>query len=170
MRIVGNRYSYPRKEFEIFFRKYYKLALLVSGRITRDLVASEDIVQDVFFALWEKSDSSLHAPTLKSYLLKSVKNRSLNHIRDKKKQTEISSHFSEVTNEDYDFERDEKISQILFEVENLPPRCKDVFKLIALKRLKYSEAAQILGVTNNTVKTQLLIAYKHLRKIYLIFL
>jgi RNA polymerase sigma-70 factor (ECF subfamily) len=164
-----SKYGFPEEKFEIFFKQYYKLALLISVRITNDLVSSEDIVQDTFLELWKKSEVNPIGTNLKSYLLKSVKNRSLNYVRDKKEHIELEPDLHEFFDEEYNFEREEKISKILFEIDKLPPKCKEIFKLVALKQLKYSEVAEKLNITNNTVKTQLNIAYKQLRKFCLIF-
>lgn len=164
-----SKYGFSEKGFEKFFRQYYKLALLVSIRITNDLVASEDLVQDVFFDLWENQKVNPLAPNLKSYLLKSVKNRSLNYNRDKRVQLEYNVDSYQDPDGAYDFERDEKISRVLREVDNLPPKCREIFRMVVFNRLKYNEVAVKLNITNNTVKTQLAIAYKQLKKFCLIF-
>ena len=166
---LKSKYNFPEKEFVNFFKQYYKLALLISVRITNNFVISEDIVQDVFLDLWKKSEVNHLNPNLKSYLLKSIKNRSLNYNRDKKKHLGFTPGVHEIADEEYNFEREEKISKILFEMDKLPPKCQGIFKMVVFKQMKYSEVAEKLNVTINTVKTQLAIAYKHLRKFCLIF-
>jgi RNA polymerase sigma-70 factor (ECF subfamily) len=169
MKKLKSEYGFSEKEFDNFFRQYYKLALLISMRITKDLGASEDIVQDVFFNLWKNPGVNPLDPHLKSYLLKSVKNRSLNYNRDKADHTEFNLSKHEFTDEEYNFEREEKISRILLEIDKLPPKCREIFKMVVFKKLKYSEVAEELNITNNTIKTQLSIAYKQLKKFCLIF-
>lgn len=164
-----SHYNIPEKEFEKFFRQYYKLALFISVRITNDLADSEDIVQSVFFELWRNPNIYTFNSNLKSYLLKSVKNRSLNYNRDKKDHLEFNVNSHEYHDEEYNFEREEKISKILSEIDQLPPKCQEIFKMVVFKQLKYSEVAKILKVTNNTVKTQMAIAFKRLKKLSLIF-
>jgi len=170
MKKFDPKYGFSEKEFENFFRQYYKLALLISVRITKDMVSSEDIVQDVFFNLWKNSGVNPLDPHLKSYLLKSVKNKSLNYNRDKVDHPEFNLSEHEFPDEEYNFEREEKISRILFEIDKLPPRCQEIFKMVVFKKLKYSDVAEKLKITNNTVKTQLSIAYSQLKKFCLIFL
>jgi RNA polymerase sigma-70 factor (ECF subfamily) len=169
MEKLKSKYGFSEKEFEVFFRQYYKLALLISTRITNDLVTSEDLVQDVFFDLWENQKVNPLAPNLKSYLLKSVKNRSLNYNRDKKDHLEFNLNLNESPDEDYNFEREEKICRILLEIDKLPPKCQEIFKMVVFKGMKYSDVSEKLQITNNTVKTQLTIAYKQLKKFCLIF-
>lgn len=169
MKKFDPKYGFSDKEFEHFFRQYYKLALLISIRITKDLDSSEDIVQDVFFNLWKNPGVNPLDPHLKSYLLKSVKNRSLNYTRDKVDHVEFKPGEHEFFDEEYNFEREEKISRILLEIDKLPPKCREIFKMVVFKKLKYSEVAEELNITNNTIKTQLSIAYKQLKKFCLIF-
>lgn len=169
MEKLKSKYGFPEKDFELFFRQYYRLALLISVKLTRDLISSEDIVQDAFLNIWRNSDLNLSDPGLKSYLLKSVKNRSLNFIRDKKEHLEFVPDLHESVDEEYSFERDEKMAKMLFEIDNLPPKCKEIFEMILFKKLKYKEVAKILNISTNTVKTQLSVAYKQLKKAYLFF-
>jgi RNA polymerase sigma-70 factor (ECF subfamily) len=159
-------YGFSEAEFEVFFKKYYKLALCISVRFTDNLTASEDIVQDIFLRLWKNAEILRPGDSLKSLLLKAVKNKSLNYIRDKKKNQEINSIRRFPAEEKDDFEPDERISRLLVHIENLPPKCREVLDLVIFKGKKYQEAANQLGISVNTVKTQMGIAYKQLRKIF----
>ena len=59
--------------------------------------------------------------------------------------------------------RAELLQLILLEAESLPPRLKEVFKLIYLEGLTLPETAERLGVSFNTVKTQKATAVKKMR-------
>lgn len=157
-------YQFSEAEFEVFFRKYFKLALLVSVRITGNAVAAEDIVQDVFMWIWKNADLIRPGDTMKSLLLTSVKNKSLNYLRDKKDTREIAPAFAIKTDEKDEFEPDERLIFILEQINQLPPRCRDIFMMVVFHEKKYHEAAEHFGVSVNTVKTQMGIAYKQLRE------
>jgi RNA polymerase sigma-70 factor (ECF subfamily) len=157
-------YGFSEAEFEVFFKRYYKLALCVSVRITGNFTASEDIVQDIFLRLWKNAEILRPGESLKSLLLKAVKNKSLNYIRDKKKNQDLHSIRLIPDEEKDDFEPDERISGILMQIESLPPKCREIFNLVVFKEQKYQEVASQLGVSVNTIKTQMGIAYKQLRK------
>jgi RNA polymerase sigma-70 factor (ECF subfamily) len=58
-------------------------------------------------------------------------------------------------------------------IENMPPRCREVFKMSRQQQLSYNEIAQALQISANTVETQIVKALRMLRtglKDYLVIL
>ena len=49
-------------------------------------------------------------------------------------------------------------------VDSLPEQCRMILCLVAFEDMKYAEVAERLRVSVNTVKTQMKIAYRELRK------
>ena len=47
-------------------------------------------------------------------------------------------------------------------IDELPPRCKMIFKLVREDGLKYKEVAQILNISVNTIDAQMAIAVKRI--------
>lgn len=68
-----------KKTFESLFNLYYSGLIVYANRFTNQIEISEDIVHDVFIALWEKKDS-LFMESAKAYLFSSVHNRCLNYL------------------------------------------------------------------------------------------
>lgn len=59
---------------------------------------------------------------------------------------------------------EEEVERILAETEfELPPKCREIFRLAMLGK-DNEEIARLLGVSENTVKTQKKIAYKKLKQ------
>lgn len=158
------KYQLTEAEFEVFFNEYFRLALLVSVRITDDVSASEDIVQDVFLWIWNHMESIRPGESLKPLLLTSVKNKSLNYLRDKKDTREITEAISLKSDDKGFTEQDERLAQLLEQIDSLPARCREIFMLVVFHEKKYKEAAEHFGVSINTIKTQMGIAYKQLRE------
>lgn len=165
MRKIYTSHGLSEKEFEKFFRQYYKLAIYISVKVTNNASASEDIVQDVFFNIWKNPEQINPSKSLKSYLLTSVKNRSLNYLRNTKPTTDIFALPNNFMDVEYDFSNEEKMVVILSEIDKLPPKCGEIFKLVVLHEKKYKQVAEALNISLNTVKTQMGIAYKQLRNI-----
>lgn len=164
MKDIKSPYLLSEPEFEVFFRKYFKLALLVSVRITENPVASEDIVQDIFLWIWKNAEQIRPGESMKSLLLTSVKNKSLNFVRDKKNTREVDSAMPVKTDDKDEFDQDERLAIILEQIDQLPPKCRDIFMMVVFNEKKYHEAASYFGVSVNTIKTQMGVAYKQLRE------
>jgi len=154
------------ERFCLFFKDNYQTACLIANRYVKNMDHSEDLVQDVFTALWERRESVGKSLNLKNYLYTAVKNHALNFIlREKRDDISISGIFTETSDEDpLDFYDKEVMAiKILHAIDELPPHCKVIFNLAYQKELTYQEIADKLNISKNTVKTQMGIAYKSLR-------
>lgn len=125
-----------------------------------------EIVNDVFISLWQNRNSFKEIKSIKSYLFSSVKNRSINHIR--KKKLEVTNLWPE--NEQSTFRADavieEKEHQTALEnlMNELPPRCRQVFAMSRIDQLSYAEIAELLDISIKTVESQMGKALKLFRK------
>ncbi|WP_010133986.1 sigma-70 family RNA polymerase sigma factor [Ochrovirga pacifica] len=145
------------------FKNHYKEFCLLSFHYTQDMSEAEDVVQDVFVKVLEKSEDITQ---LKHYLMVAVKNASLKRITNKYACVELKeqsltegSLFSE-TDKEHAFKR--KV-QLYKQIDLLPTQCRKIFLMCVLEGYKYQEVADRLGISVNTVKTQMKKAYKILR-------
>ena len=126
-------------------------------KLVRDDDAAKDIVHMVFLNLWEKRDTVTEQEKIKSYLFRSIHNRSLNYIRDQKKFTDPSGYEQWETASAYtksaDFmeerELEDKINRAL---DSLPEKCREVFLLSRFEGKKYAEIASELKISVKTVE------------------
>lgn len=68
-----------RKAFDELCRKYYAMLVSYARLFLRDDWA-EDVVQDVFYNVWQRRETLDDSNSLYKYLLRSVYNRSLNYL------------------------------------------------------------------------------------------
>jgi RNA polymerase sigma-70 factor (ECF subfamily) len=102
----------------------------------------------------------------------------MNKIKQHSIRTEHNEHYAygkELTSNEVESAvlATELEQQIEIIIENMPPRCREVFKMSRQQQLSYSEIAQTLRITTNTVETQIVKALRMLRsglKDYLIIL
>jgi RNA polymerase sigma-70 factor (ECF subfamily) len=66
------------KTFEQTFRAYYEPLTAFAFRYVRDAAAAEDLVQDVFGALWTGRATIEITTSVRAYLFAAVRNRALN--------------------------------------------------------------------------------------------
>lgn len=151
--------------FEELFRKYFPSLMAFAGRFLPDEDDAREVVHKVFINLWEKRSMLDTSTSLKSYLFKSVHNRSLNVIRDRKKFVgdEVPDLASEIDVE-AQMEAMELEERIMKVIEGLPEKCKEVFKMSRFEGLKYNEIADKLGISVKTVENQMSKALKVLRE------
>ncbi|MBC7417160.1 MAG: RNA polymerase sigma-70 factor [Pedobacter sp.] len=133
--------------------------------------AAEEIVHDVLVSLWKRRNTFDEITNLNTYLYVSIKNLSLNYLRDqdKLKRMDIETLYDKSTYISIDPEslliKKEQIERLNTLINNLPLRCKMVFKLIKVDGLKYKEAAALLNISTKTVENQLAIAFKKIAEI-----
>lgn len=153
------------KAFKKIFYIYSNRLFIWSYKITQDSSASEDIVQNFFISFWEKREIIPVDCSFKAYAYKAVYNASLNHLRD----NERFVHGYEITIDMIDAEVDEDDLQelkrlLLKAIDELPDRCKKIFVMATLEKKKYTEVANQLGISVNTVKVQVSKAYRILKQ------
>lgn len=71
-----------KKQFETLFQLYWKRMFLFTVKTVADEEDAKEIVQEVFKSLWERS-SNLELADAERYLLRSVKLKSLEYLRNK---------------------------------------------------------------------------------------
>ena len=151
-----------QKVFKNLFNKNYKELVLYANGYLFDTAASEDVVQEVLIYIWEHPDKLKIKTSLKSYLFSMVRNRCLNYLKSVKITDTykfLEFNISLITDHVFDssLDEDKKIvyHQILKMVDMFPERMQQIVKLKFLHNYKYTEIAEELGISVNTVKTQL---------------
>lgn len=158
--------------FEQYFRDNYRFLLMASFRIVRDTGLARELVNDVFMKVWEDG-ASMHIETsLKSYLHRTVVNRSLNEVnrlKTQKKRMSMLPPGSQETPAPMTLEEDELRMRMYRAIEALPEQCKKVFKMSRFEDLGHGEIAEKLGISAYTVKNHIAHALKLLTKTLIFF-
>lgn len=153
------------KAFKILFEAYSEQLYLYAAGFLGDREEARDIVQDAFVYLWENRKKITYTGSLYSYLLRSVKNSCIDykmHEKVKEKYIREMEYLQEEAEEVSDnFEESYKRLQKV--IDTLPPKCKEIFVLGCVEGYSYKEVATRLGVSVNTVKTQIKLAYKKVK-------
>jgi RNA polymerase sigma-70 factor, ECF subfamily len=159
-----------KEAFEKIFKSYYKRLHGFAYSFVEQAENAEDIVQTVFLRIWTQRENWNPPGTVKQYLFTAVKNEALNNLRHEKiiidAEEEVIRSFKEFQRENEFSENIDK-EEIRIKIENgineLPPRCRQIFLLNRRSGLTYTEIAEYLGVSINTVNTQMGRALKSLR-------
>lgn len=135
----------------------------------KDKQIAEEIVSDAFINLWRNRTRLLEIENLKAYLYVTVKNLSIKELSRNKAQPDFNLHYlllqnvsaTDRTPEELMVSK-EVIKQIEAAIENLPPKCKLVFKMVRDYGLRYKEVSQILNISVKTIDAQMAIAAKRI--------
>ena len=154
--------------YEILFNHYYPRLCTYASVYVKHPDVAEEIVQETFIRIWEKRSMISIRTTFKAYLYRSVHNNCINYLKGKKYLSEKDETYrnellkqSELNIRHMDTGIIDKIVSEEFDVEfrkalkDLPVQCLEVFKMCRNERLSYSETAEKMGLSVNTVKTQM---------------
>lgn len=158
-----------QRALRYFFDKYYDNLCNYVNLYVRDKSVSEDLVQDLFVYFWEKRESIVLESSVKSYLFRASRNKYLNYFRDERChhliEQEVNSKRELVAypnEEALDLSQLEEI--ITSSINNLSPRCREVYLLHRNNDLCYKEIASLMNISVKTVENQMTIALKKLRE------
>jgi len=149
-----------QESFKRLFHLYYDPLVIYAERYLYDRASSEDMVQEAFIYIWEHSNTIEIKTSFKAYLYTMVRNRCLNNLKTIKITDDIEILDYIVINsvkkqDDFQDEKIRKHKKILLFVETLPERMKAVFNLKYTQHYSHSEISNELGISKNTIKTQL---------------
>lgn len=156
--------------YKELFSKYSKSLFYYACKfIVED--EARDVVQDVFMALWTQRRELEINTSLNSYLFGVTRNKCLKQLRKKARTTDSDS-LSLQEAQYYESQNDAISSLIEKELndkyeealQQLPPKCLEVFLLSRRMNLKNKEIAAQLNISEKAVEKHISKALKHLRK------
>lgn len=126
---------------------------------------AEEVVSDVFIKVWQKRQSLHTIQHLKMYLFSSTRNTALNYLkREGLQKISPEDYWVELQSIYFSPEQlmitEEMIEKIHKAVQDLPVRCRLIFKLVKEEGLKYREVAELLNISTKTVENQMTLALK----------
>ncbi len=157
------------KAFESMFREYYSILCEYATKILRDSDKAEETVQDLFYNIWKKKEKLNINVSIKSYLFRSVHNNCLLIIQHKgveKKYEDYIKHINpSFTPDPSEQLRYKELSETINKIMNqLPIKCKEVFRLSRHEGLKYKEIADKLSISVKTVEVHMGKALRYFRE------
>lgn len=152
-----------RNDIEQLFKAHYAQMYRLAVALLHDDDLARDIVHDVFASLL---DSSLDITVSGGYLIKAVRNRCLNYIRDCEIHQRIANRYF-LENEEYeseDWPDDETIARIYSLIKSeLSPQARRVMELRFSEGLPFARIATTMGISETAVYRHLSHALKIIR-------
>ncbi|MFT6065239.1 MAG: RNA polymerase sigma-70 factor (ECF subfamily) [Paraglaciecola sp.] len=148
-------------------KTYHHKLCVYAVSLTNNDDSAEDIVQNVFMSIWRNRGKLKEEFVLKSYLYKSVYNEFIDQYRKQKTVVTLEKKYIDALTyivEEEDEKSLERLMKIVKkEIENLPPKCKQIFLLSKEEGLTNIEIAEHLNVSIKSVEAHITKAFKILR-------
>jgi RNA polymerase sigma-70 factor (family 1) len=157
------------KAYKALFLHMHESLVDFARSILRSAEDAEEVVSDFFIALWQRRSSLRSIENARLYFYVSVKNGALNKLNSKSRrqlppeiewQTSLKSIFF---NPEELMLSQEIVKKVMDAVNELPPKCKVIFKLVKEEGLKYAEVASLLDISVKTVEAQMAIALRRIK-------
>ena len=164
-----------RKAFDELCRKYYAMLVSYARLFLKDDWA-EDVVQDVFYNVWQRRETLDDSNSLYKYLLRSVYNQSVNYVNKHRHACSYRSYYQEriesIGYAYYDPDRNPVIEKLYSQdlrtsineaIAALPAKCREVFSLSYLQGFSHREISERMGIAQSTVENHIYLALRQLR-------
>lgn len=143
--------------YRSLFEQYYVALCQFARRYIDDQETREDIVQDVFFTIWEKRKTISPTISARNYLVTCVRNLCLNYLRDQGYKQDYETNIQKripayVENQDDIYTLQELRELLDKTLAKLPPEYRLAFEMNRFENKSIEEIAEIMGVSDRTVK------------------
>lgn len=132
----------------------------------KDFDQAEDLVQSIMVKLWERRESLEIKTSVRSYLFRAVYNQCLNQLEHntiKKKYDVGVQRIPGLDEQQPDVFPQELEDRIKKAVDSLPQQCRLIFMMSRYEDMRYSEIAEKLDISVNTIQNQICKALKILK-------
>ncbi|MCD6661013.1 MAG: RNA polymerase sigma factor [Lentimicrobium sp.] len=164
--LSGNKQA----QYELY-QRFSGVLFGICLRYTHNRAEAEDLLQEAFIKIFAKIGSFGHKGSLEGWLKRLVVNQAINHRRDNLKHQFMSS-FAESPEPEADEEEENDSypaaslpkEKLLAMIQALPDGYQMVFNMYVFENLTHQQIAEMLQISENTSKTQLMKARKKLRQ------
>ncbi|MDR1363448.1 MAG: RNA polymerase sigma factor [Spirochaetaceae bacterium] len=157
-------------EFRKLYETVFPILFRVAFRIAVNEEAAEDLCQEAFFKLYEKKMVFPSVDDAKYWLIRVVKNASLNYAKRKDRERKI---YQKVFREEQKINesgedilvKQEARTEVKQALLKLPENLRTVLILKEYAELNYKEIGKMLGITEGNVKVRVFRARERLSAI-----
>jgi len=155
------------KSLRLLLDEYHNYLMVVGSRYLTDKMRVEDVVHDVFADLWNKNSNVELKVGVKSFLRGAVINKCLAIVRkDNRIEYTEASEFvivDSAPNADQLIDRDNLAKNINEIIDDLPNKCREVYKLSRIEGKSHQEISDAMGISKKTIENHMTRALKALK-------
>ncbi|WP_373511409.1 RNA polymerase sigma factor [Persicitalea sp.] len=159
--IDGNRNAFGQ-----LYQFYHKPALRFCITLLKDEAEAENVLHEVFLKIWEKRAQINPALNFNSYLFTCLRNYAFDHFKRMEKDRKLREQYllqMTLAQPEQAEEKNEQFQLLDEVIANLSEKRKQVLLLNVYEGKSYQEIADVMHISTNTVKNQLVKARQILR-------
>lgn len=155
--------SHDEKSFELVYQRLYKLVFLVCLSVVKDEATAQDLSQDTFVAVWNKS-SEFRGKGYKAWILTIAKNKSINYIKKHSRIVPVGADYElDLACTEVQGSSEDSLA-LKMAIERLDPIDSQIV-LLRAAGMKMNEIALLLNMPRGTVSWRYSEALKFLKKL-----
>ena len=160
--------------FKSLYEEHASSMFAFAVAIVKSSQRAEDIIQDVFLAIWRNHATWEPACAVRTYLMRATYNRSVMHQRHLR--VELAAHerihrdagspaeWTHRAATDDALNVSELETALANAIDRLPPRAAHAYRLVREQHMSYAQAADVMGISTHTVEIHMMRALKSLRE------
>lgn len=157
---------------EAFTRLFYHYGAIIHPvilKIVKDDAAAEDVVAEIFLKLWINRKALPAIANFSGYIYRMATNFAINHLKRNKTEAHIlQDAYLDVPGDEASAEEQFTVQELKESIHkavaSLPEQRRRIYELSREKGLSRKEIADLLQISENTVKNQLRIALRHIQE------
>jgi len=152
--------------FTKLYNYYKEPGIRFSMSIIKDEEEAENMLHEVFIKIWNRRDQINPELNFNSYLFTCLRNMAFDHLKKMERSQTLQQQYMKLMEESYDATPDTEEAKIVLlrsAMDNLPAKRKMILKLNVEDGKSYQEIAEMMRISKNTVKNQLVKAKQFLR-------
>ena len=166
--LIGRLIRGDERAFDEIFRAWYAPLVRAAEAMLRERAVAEELVQEVMLELWRRRARLDPNGSAQAYLFQATRNRALNHLRhlqvQRRSAPRLAADDAREASAPSRLVAQEIDAALRDALDELTPRCREVFELSRVQGLKYGEIAETLGVSVKAVEAQMGKALRVLRE------
>lgn len=149
------------------YQQYARKMMSICMRYASNRDQAQDILQDGFVKVFQKMDHYRGEGPLGGWIARTMVNTALDHIRRNKPYDQSL----DLTEAEHLYSEDEHVlsgmstDELMDLIQALPAGYRTVFNLFAIEGYPHKDIAGMLGISENTSKSQFMKARAYLRKL-----
>ena len=149
------------------YGRFARKMMSICMRYANDREQAQDMLQDGFVKVFQKIGMYRNEGPLGGWIARTMVNTALDHLRRNKPY----DHSVDLTDAEHLHQEDATVlstmttDEIMALIQALPPGYRTVFNLFAIEGFPHKEIADMLGISENTSKSQFMKARAYLRRL-----